>query len=104
MRGFTESEVEEAALGWLEAIDWTVKHGPEIAPGEPGAERGNFNAVLLEQRLRDALARLNPGLLPEALDDGFRRVRRLEGPTLESRNRAFHRYLVDGVTVEYRAQ
>jgi len=58
--------------------------------------------VVLELRLRDALARLNPDLPPEALDDAFRKLTRPEGATLEQRNRAVHRMLVDGVTVEYR--
>ena len=48
------------------------------------------------------LARLNPALPSEALDDAFRKITRPEGSTLESRNRAFHRLLVDGATVEYR--
>ena len=34
MTNFTESVVEQAALAWLESLGWTVKHGPEIAPGE----------------------------------------------------------------------
>ncbi len=33
---FSESVVEEAALGWLEGLDWTVKHGPDIAPDMRG--------------------------------------------------------------------
>jgi type I restriction enzyme, R subunit len=37
-QGFTESVIEEAALAWLERLSWTVKHGPEIAPGELAAE------------------------------------------------------------------
>ena len=52
--------------------------------------------------LRDALARLNPGLPADAVDEAFRRLTRLDGPTLEARNRAFHRLLVDGAPVEYR--
>ncbi len=36
------------------------------------------------------------------MDDAFRRIARLEGATLEVRNRAFQRMLVDGVTVEYK--
>ena len=99
---FTESIVEQAALGWLEHLGWTVKHGPEIAPGELGAERDDFSQVILTQRLRDALARLNPILPAEALNDAFRKLTRPEGPTLDMRNRAVHRLLVDGVTVEYR--
>ena len=29
---FTESEVEAAALEWLEGLRWRVVHGPGIAP------------------------------------------------------------------------
>ncbi|HOC43811.1 MAG TPA: type I restriction endonuclease subunit R [Thermoanaerobaculales bacterium] len=102
-RSFTESVVEEAALAWLEAAGWRVEYGPRIAPGELFAERPDYGQVVLKQRLRDALARLNPELPAEALDDAFRKLNRPEGPTLEARNRALNRLLVDGVTVEYRA-
>jgi type I site-specific restriction-modification system R (restriction) subunit len=99
---FAESVVEDAALAWLEGLGWSIKDGPEIAPGELAAERSDYGQVVLTERLRQALARLNPGLPPEALDDAFRRLTRSEGATLEARNRALHRMLVDGVTVEYR--
>ena len=52
--------VEQAALAWLESVGWSVRHGAEIAPGELAAERSDYGQVVLEQRLRDALARLNP--------------------------------------------
>ncbi len=100
--GFTESVVEQAALAWLEAIGWQIAHGPDIAPDMPLAERASYGDVVLAQRLRDALARLNPELPPEALEDAFRKLARPEGADLLVRNRAVHRMLVDGVTVEYR--
>ena len=99
---FTESVVEDAALAWLESVGWSIRHGPEIAPGERAAERGDYGQVVLEQRLRDALAQLNRGLPAEALEDAFRKLTRPEGAELLARNRAVHRLLVDGVTVEYR--
>ena len=101
-RGFAESEVEEAALAWLESLEWTVKHGPEIAPDQVGAERSDYAGVVLEDRLRRALARLNDDLPAEAIEDAFRRVMRAEGATLEGRNRALHRLVTEGVVVEYR--
>ena len=100
---FTESEVEKAALAWLESTGWSVRHGADIAPGEPAAERDDYAQVVLAQRLRDALARLNPALPAEALDDAFRKLTRPEGAELLARSRSLHRLLVDGVTVEYRA-
>ena len=102
MSGVTESVIEEAALAWIESLGWTVAYGPDIAPNTVGAERADYGQVVLQQRLRDALARLNPQLPAEALDDAFRKLTRPEGATLEGRNRAFHRLLVNGVTVEYR--
>ena len=43
MTAFTESVVEEAALAWLEALGYAVLHGPDLAIGEPGAERSDPN-------------------------------------------------------------
>ena len=102
MARLTESDVEQAALAWFRSLGYTVKAGPDIAPDGPAPERTHYGQVLLEQRLRDALARLNPELPADALEDAFRRLTRPEGATLEARNRAFHRMVTDGVTVEYR--
>jgi type I restriction enzyme, R subunit len=101
---FTESVVEDAALAWLGSLGYQVLHGPDIAAGEPAAERTDpeFREVVLERRLREALARLNPDLPPEALEEAFRKLTRTDAPSLIERNRAVHRMLVDGVTVEYR--
>ena len=102
MTTITEADVEHAALDWLRGLGWRVAHGPDIAPDTPNAERSDYGQVALEHRLRDALAELNPSLPPSALDDAFRKLTRPEGSTLEARNRAFHRMLIEGVTVEYR--
>ncbi len=104
MAGFTESIVEQAALAWLEALGYEILHGPDIASGEPGAERNdpNYRDVILERRLLQAIERLNPNLPPEAQEDAFRKLTRAAAPSLIERNRAIHRMVVDGVTVEFR--
>ncbi|MYC80891.1 MAG: type I restriction endonuclease subunit R [Acidobacteria bacterium] len=103
MTTLTESDVEQVALEWLASVGWKVAHGPDIAPDTPGARRTDYSEVVLAQSLRDALAGLNPNLPSDALEDAFRKLIRPEGATLETRNRAFHRMLVEGVTVEFRA-
>ena len=103
MTTLTESDVEQVALDWLANVGWKVAHGPDIAPDTPGAQRNDYGDVVLAQRLRDALAAMNRHLPAEALEDAFRKLTRPEGATLEARNRACHRMLVEGVTVEYRA-
>ena len=102
MTTINESVVEEAALEWLAGLGWQTAHGPDIAPDTVNAERNTYDEVVLERRLRDALGQLNPDLPETALEDAFRKLTRPEGPTLEARNRAFHRMLTNGVTVEYR--
>lgn len=102
MSRFTESQVEEATLAWFEALAYDVAAGPDIAPGESAAERQSYDEVVLHRRLRDAVARLNPAVPPQAQDEAIRKVLRLESPTLVANNRAFHRQLVEGVEIEYR--
>ena len=100
MAGMTESEVEGAALQWLAGLGYAVAHGPDIGPEGSAPERGSYDEVLLTARLRQALARLNPHLPGEALEDVLRKVRQTETPSLIEENRRLHRYLIEGVPVE----
>jgi type I restriction enzyme R subunit len=61
-----ESIVEDAALEWFGELGYAVGHGPQLAPGEPAAERDSFSEVVLVGRLREAIRRLNPAIPEEA--------------------------------------
>src|SRR5947209_3324379 len=98
----TESAVEEAALGWLQELKYAVLHGPDIAPGEPNAERATFGDVILLDRLRTALVRINPTIPAEVLDEAIRKATHAESPALVENNRRFHKLLTEGVDVDYR--
>ena len=102
MSTLTEANVEQITLSWLSTIRWQTAYGPDIAPNTPGAERADFTQVVLEERLRDALLNLNPDLPASALEGGLRCLINPDGPNLETRNRAFHRTLTNGVTVDVR--
>jgi type I restriction enzyme R subunit len=93
----SEFDLEEASVSWFEELGYAVAHGEDIAPEGSHAERESFGDVLLVQRLRDAIDRLNPKIPEEAREDAFRRVVRPDRPTLIANNRAFHRMLRDGV-------
>ncbi len=97
----TESIVEDAALTWFGELGYAVGHGPQMAPGEPAAERDSFGEVVLVGRLRESLRQLNPGIPEEAREEALRKVLRVATPSLVQTNRAFHRLLRDGVDVEY---
>jgi type I restriction enzyme R subunit len=96
-----ESIVEDAALTWLEQLGYAVTHGPHIAPGEPASERTSFGDVVLVERLRAAVQRLNPAIPEDAREEALRKVQRVATPSLTQTNRAFHKMLRDGVEVEY---
>jgi type I restriction enzyme R subunit len=99
---FQESTLEQATIDWFTEVGWNTLHGSVIAPQEPQAERQSYQDVILSQRLYDAIALLNPGIPDDALKDAFRKISHPDSPSLIASNRTFHRWLTDGVEVEYR--
>jgi type I restriction enzyme R subunit len=97
---FTENHVEEAALSWLEGLGYAVLHGPDISPDGGSPERASYADVILFDRLRSALARINPHLPPEALEEVVKKVHQTETPSLVEENRRLHRMIAEGVDVE----
>ena len=55
-----------AMLRAIKRFNHAVGHGPQLAPGEPAAERDTFDEVVLVGRLREAIRRLNPVTSEEA--------------------------------------
>jgi type I restriction enzyme R subunit len=96
-----ESHVEEHALGWLRELGYTTLFGPDIAPGEPKAERDHWHDAILKHRLAAAIARLNPDIPADAQEAALKKILHPDSPSLVNNNRTFHRMLVDGVEVEY---
>lgn len=97
-----EDAVEIATLEWLQELGYEILYGPEIAPGEAGEERASFEDVVLVERLRDAVQRINPQMPAGAVDDALRVVERVDSPTLAGRNHRLHQLMVEGVDVEYK--
>jgi len=99
----TESDVENIVLSWLSDLGYVILQGSKIGPGESGAERYDYSDPLLPDRLKSALSRLNPSLPLETLEEAFRKLSRLDSPSLIQQNRLFHKILIEGVPVEYRS-
>ncbi len=97
-----ESAVEEVCLDFFAELGWSVLYGPEIAPGEPGAERSSYRDVLLEGRLRSAVERLNPELSASEVTDVVATFRRPESVDLRAENWRTYSMLTRGVPVERR--
>ena len=100
----TEDDVEKATLDWMVGVGWSTAHGPDISPPDsktPGTERDTYRQVCLPNRLTDAIRRLNPTIPAGARDEALRTVLNPNTPGLVAANRQFHRWLVEGVPVEY---
>lgn len=97
----TEDQLEQETLGWLTDVGYTHLFGPDIAPDGPQQERNDYRQVLLLERLRKAIDRLNPSIPLVARDSALQQVRDLGIPVLLSANRHFHQLLIAGVPVEY---
>jgi len=69
---FTEATVEAATLDWFDALGYERKYGPDIEPGQHEAERTSFGDAVLPERLRVAVARMNPKLPADSLEEAIR--------------------------------
>ncbi|HOH97179.1 MAG TPA: type I restriction endonuclease subunit R [Candidatus Cloacimonadota bacterium] len=98
---FTESVIEQAALAWLDNIQYSIVFSLDIAPEGVSSERENYGQVVLFNRLQQSLITLNPKIPSDAIEEATRKLTKLDSPSLVTNNHTFHRYLVEGVPVEY---
>ena len=99
----SEDDVEQYALDVLTGLGYERAYGPDISEGGLHPER-NYDEVVLLERLRRAIDRLNPEVPAEAKEEAIKKVLRVKSysQNLIENNHAFHKMLVDGVDVEYR--
>jgi type I restriction enzyme R subunit len=104
MTKITESEIEKYAIELLEGQGYQYLYGPDVAPDGEAPARQSLEEVLLLDRLRSAVERINPEIPPDAREDAVRQIERLHSPDLISKNEAFHRMLTEGVSVTYQKE
>ena len=98
---FTEDLLEQAAIEILQELDYSYAFGPDIAYDGDAPERNNYKDVLLEQRVKDALFRINRHLPEEALEEAYRKIITFNSPVLVDNNKEFHKLLVEGIDVSF---
>jgi type I restriction enzyme R subunit len=100
---FTESDLEQAALEWFEELNYEKAYGPEISPEGEYPERQSYHEVILKDRLRDALIRINKHVPREAIEEAIRIIEVPQSPSLLINNKAFQKMITDGIDVQYQA-
>lgn len=58
----TEDQLEQEALGWLAEAGYTPLYGSDIACDGSRPERTDYRQVVLADRLRATVHRLNPSI------------------------------------------
>ena len=103
---FTEELLEEAAIEILGELGYTHAFGPDIAyDGETPERKGkDYKDVILEERVKEALFRINKGIPRGALEDAFRQVITFNSPSLVENNCYFHRLMTEGIEVSFKEE
>jgi len=97
----TESAIEKFAIELLEKQGYHYIYAPDIAADSDTPERESFEDVLLLERLRTAVGRINPNIPADARENAIKQIQRLNSPELIANNEAFHRMLTEGIKVSY---
>ncbi|WP_068786891.1 type I restriction endonuclease subunit R [Paenibacillus phocaensis] len=100
---YTESDLEQAALEWFEELNYEKAYGPDISPEGEYPERQFYHDVILKDRLREALIRINKHVPREAIEEAIRVVEVPRSPSLLINNKAFQKMITDGIDVQYQA-
>jgi type I restriction enzyme R subunit len=94
----TESHIENLTLRWLEDVGWQVTYGSDIGP-DGNRERPCYETIILENRLKQAIKRLNPTLSEDGQEEAFQKITAHQGPSLLEENQQIHQWLVNGIEV-----
>ena len=97
----SEDHIEQIVIQEFIELGYHYVNGADISP-EGTAQEREYDEVVLKHRLRHAIAKLNASIPSEAQEEALKKVLRTESPNLFQNNYTFHKYLTEGVDVEYR--
>ncbi len=97
----TEADVEENVLHILKGLGYEIIRGDseEYLPGGSKALRSSFKEVIVIEKLRSALKKINPTISEDVREQAIKIVLRTESQKLIVDNEHFHKLLVNGVSV-----
>lgn len=97
---FDESELELAALDWLEDLGYEILKGQAIERDGKSTNRKGNQDVILVDRLRDSLGRINPMVEAEVIEEAIQRIIANTSTNLILNNKQFHKLAIDGIEIQ----
>jgi type I restriction enzyme R subunit len=101
MTKITENIIEDFTIKLLEHLGYEYIYAPDIAHDGESPERKGYDEVLLKERLKGAIRRINPIVPQDAQEEAFKEIQRIHSPELLTNNESFHRMLTEGIKVSY---
>ena len=89
-----ENTLEQAVIAQLQGNGYEYLYGPDI-------DRG-YHEVILKDYFETAMYKINPQITVDIVGEAYKTIRNLGLLKLEDMNAAFHKYLIEGVPVNYR--
>lgn len=99
MAKMTESDIEVMAIEHLQGLGYEYVYGPDIEPSGINPLR-SYQQVILEDKVRTALQRINPHLSEQKCEEALKQVMQISSPDLMANNLTFHRLLTEGINIE----
>ena len=97
----TEEQVELQSIEWFKELGYQYKDGYEIAPEGVNPERDDFRKVILEDRLRSALIKINPDIPSQTINNSISQILNPNIPSLLNCNREMHKWMTKGLKVNF---
>lgn len=89
-----ENTLEQAVIAQLQENGYEYFYGPDI-------DR-DYHEVILKDYFETAMYKINPKITVDIVGEAYKTIRNLGLLKLEDMNAAFHKYLIEGVPVNYR--
>ena len=90
-----ENTLEQVIISELQEKGYEYLYGPDI-------DR-DYHEVILKDYFDSAMFKINPKITTDIVEEAYKTIKNLGLLKLEDMNAAFHKYLIEGVPVSYRA-
>ena len=101
MSKITETEIELLAIEELEKLGWKYIYAPQIACDGDFPERNSYQDIILKERLKNAIAKINPNIPLLAQEQALNQVLRIATTDLLQTNETFQNYIANGIPIDY---
>lgn len=96
-----EQDLENYCMEYFRQIGYQTLNGLDIMPDGPNPLREDIRQAILPPKLKEALARLNPQVPPNLLEDAYQLLANPQEPSLLARNKTIYTYLTENIKLPY---